>query len=55
MQNREMEDGGYIEHYKNRNVSKCLISNRNLDKAKMAIFGTSKSGERLVNTGYFKI
>ena len=50
MQNREMEDGGYIEHYKNRNVSKYLISNRNLDKAKTAIFGTSKNGERLVNT-----
>lgn len=50
VQNREMEDGGYIEHYKNRNVSKCLISNRNLDKAKMAILGTSKNGERLVNT-----
>ena len=41
---------GYIEHYKNRNVSKCLISNRNLDKAKTAIFGISKNGERLVNT-----
>lgn len=41
---------GYIEHYKNRNVPKCLISNRNLDKAKTAILGTSKIGERLVNT-----
>ena len=25
VQNREMEDGGYIEHYKNRNVSKCSL------------------------------
>jgi hypothetical protein len=31
-------------------VPKCLISNRNLDKAKTAILGTSKIGERLVNT-----
>ena len=37
------------------NVSKCLISNRNLDKLKIAILGTSKNREVLVNTGYFKI